>query len=140
RLPDDVDYLEAVIHDNGIKLVVFDTLLNYVPPKLSYNNDQEIRAALTPLARVAQNTGAAIILVRHFTKNTSADALHRGGGSVGGIVGVVRVVTTVTRSKHDTDSLVFSVVAGNVAPPSEPRFFKLTTNGAFGIPKVEWIK
>ena len=52
--------------------------------------DQDVRRALAPLARLAETLGAAVIIVRHLTKNSAeGNPLYRGGASIG-IIGAAR--------------------------------------------------
>jgi RecA-family ATPase len=48
--------------------------------------DQDVRKALTPLAKVAQRTGCAMLLLRHLRKGKGGEPVYLGGGSIG-IVG-----------------------------------------------------
>jgi hypothetical protein len=70
--------------------------------------------------------------------------LHRGGGSVGGIVGVARSVTAVTKGR-DPGTLLFSVVACNEARPAKTLVFRLAPTNIPGHPfgwlpaHVEWL-
>jgi hypothetical protein len=42
------------------------------------HRDNEMRAALAPLALLAARTGAAVLAVRHLRKSGNTDALSRG--------------------------------------------------------------
>ena len=46
--------------------------------------DQNVRKALTPLAKVAERTGCTMLLLRHLKKNTRGEPVYLGGGSIGG--------------------------------------------------------
>jgi predicted ATP-dependent serine protease len=73
-MPRDIDMLGALVVSVGARLVIIDPMNAVLSTKVDAYRDQDIRVALAPLARVAQETGAAIVLVRHLTK---------GGGSNG---------------------------------------------------------
>jgi hypothetical protein len=76
--------------------------------------DNEVRKALTPLADMAERLNAAVLVVRHFTKNVEAKAIHRGGGSVG-IIGAARSALAVTVHPDDDDSYVLVPQKGNLS-------------------------
>ena len=92
RLPDDVDALALAVQQMHAKLVVIDPLTAY----MSATRDQDVRAALGPLADLAQRANAAVVLIRHLTKRSDANALYRGGGSIG-IIAVARAGLLVAR-------------------------------------------
>jgi hypothetical protein len=45
--------------------------------------DQTIRQALAPVQRLAEEAGAAVVVIAHLNKGQSADPLQRLGGSIG---------------------------------------------------------
>jgi hypothetical protein len=81
------------------------------------NSDQEVRQALVPLAKLADETGSAIVLVRHLRK-AGGSAIQRGGGSIG-IAGQARSVLAVARDPDDSERRLLTVTGGNVGPESE---------------------
>src|SRR5262249_28403 len=66
--PDDWDLLGEVVVETGARLVVIDPLMAFLSVGYCSLNDQLVRQALTPLADVADQTRAAILLVRHLNK------------------------------------------------------------------------
>jgi hypothetical protein len=89
QFPNDLGPLEDAIRDSAAALVVIDPMMAFFPPDVSANNDQSVRTALTPLAALAADTDACILLVRHLRKSGGASAIYRGSGSIG-IMGAVR--------------------------------------------------
>lgn len=79
--------LAKLITENGASLVVFDPIQSFVEG--STNSERTVRHVLGPLSAVAEQTNAAIVLVRHLRKSGSGLAIHRGLGSTG-IVDVAR--------------------------------------------------
>lgn len=118
-LPLDVPLIETAIRELDVGLVVIDPLFAFIDPELKANSDQDIRAALTPLAAALQRTHASAILVRHLNKSANASALYRGGGSIG-VIGVARFGLLVARDRDDRESRVLAPVKGNLGkePPS----------------------
>jgi hypothetical protein len=88
--PGDLDLLEDEIERHDTKLVIIDVLDEYLDEKRvdSYKN-QSVRRVLRLLRGVASRTGIAVICMRHFRKEATDKAIHRGGGSIG-IIGAAR--------------------------------------------------
>ncbi|WP_157781288.1 AAA family ATPase [Gordonia terrae] len=81
-VPDDVDKLRRAIEEVDAKLVVIDPISAFMSDAVKPGSDTANRKALMTLADVAEQTGAAIVLVRHLNKGTGMSAKHRGGGSI----------------------------------------------------------
>lgn len=127
QFPDHIDLLREAISQTGARLVIIDPFVAFVNGRLSVNSDQEVRRALVPLAALADETGAAIVLVRHLRK-AGGSAIQRGGGSIG-IAGQARSVLAVARDPYDPERRLLTVTGGNVGPESEsPTLaFRVTT-------------
>lgn len=68
---DGIDDLRRAVRASGAKLVVIDALLEHLPPASggeNINSAQYVRAALTPLRRLAEELGIAIIFSLHPPK------------------------------------------------------------------------
>jgi hypothetical protein len=87
RLPDDIGLLQLHIERNDIKVVIFDTAAQHLAVHMS--NDQEVRKVLSPLARVAEETGCAMIFVTHVLKQVSKSA-HPLAAIKGALTGAAR--------------------------------------------------
>ena len=97
-IPDDLDQIEKAIRANGAKLLVVDTITDFVNG--SEGNNKAVRRALRPLRELAERMQIAVVILRHFTKKASGKSLLRGGGSVA-ITGVAR--SQLKLYKHPTD-------------------------------------
>jgi hypothetical protein len=82
--------------------------------KLKGNSEQEVREGLTPLAKLAEMTGAAIILVTHYNKSQGTDSIQRVGGAMG-MVGAVRVAWSFGKDKLD-GKMKMTPLKANIAP------------------------
>lgn len=80
--PGALEILEATIVTYRPALVSIDPVVAYVGGKLDIHRANEVRSVLAPLARIAEQTGVAMLLVRHLSKARSGRALHAGLGSV----------------------------------------------------------
>ncbi len=89
-MPDDLPVLERSIEQlqefTGREdvLVIIDPVTACLSEKINSGVDASVRRVLSPLAELARNTGAAIVLVRHLNKNSAEkNVQYRGGGSIG---------------------------------------------------------
>ncbi len=101
-LPDDVGFLRELITSTAAKLVVFDPLVAYLPAKVNTWQDQSLRGALAPLAALAQEQGAAVLLIAHLNKGRDADPLRRLGGSIG-LAAAARSLLLLARDPDDPE-------------------------------------
>jgi RecA-family ATPase len=79
RLPDDVARLGELVATAGVKLIVIDPLVAHLPAKV---NSWQVRGALAPLAALAEEQEAAVLLIAHLNKGQGSDPLRRLGGSI----------------------------------------------------------
>lgn len=74
NLPVDNDLLKTEIIKRGIALVALDPLMSAISSSLDTHVNRETRQALDPLARMADETGAIVAGIAHFSKASSTDA------------------------------------------------------------------
>jgi hypothetical protein len=75
-----------------------DPLMAHLPVQVNSWKDQMVRQALAPLHGLAEETGAAVLVVAHLNKGQGTDPLHRLGGSIG-IPAAARSVLLLGRSR-----------------------------------------
>lgn len=138
QFPEDLPALEQVIRESRAALVVIDPMMAFFPPGVSANNDQSIRQALTPLAAIAAQTDACILLVRHLRKSGGVHAIYRGSGSIG-IMGAVRTGLMIARHPDDPNLRVFALSKTNVGPTGQSLSFRLVPCPVSGQTTVEWL-
>jgi RecA-family ATPase len=107
-LPDDIGYLRQLMAKATVRLVVFDPLVAYLPAKVNSWQDQSRRGALAPLAALAQEQAAAVLLVAHLNKGQNADPLRRLGGSIG-LAAAARSVLLLARDPDDPEGATGSM-------------------------------
>jgi hypothetical protein len=135
-LPDDLGILEAAVERVGAVLVIVDPLMAFTPREVNSHRDQDVRRMLAPVARMAERTGAAVVVIRHLNKAAGGNALYRGGGSIG-IVGAARCGLLVAKHPEDDGGRVLAPIKSNLAAPAPSLVFGLasTENGAV---RVDW--
>ena len=86
----------------GLALVILDPLFSHIDATVRTIADAEMRkGVMNPLTAAAEAAGVALLVVRHFSKDTTASAVNRGAGSLGGIVGAARALWTVVADPED---------------------------------------
>ena len=123
-IPGDIERIEEAIDEIDAKLLVVDTLPDFVNSSLLSN--QGVRNALRPLRELAEKKKMAVVTLRHFTKKSSGASLLRGGGSV--------ALTAVARSqlklyKHPTDPHMRVLIQdkSNLGPLSPSLLFEVVS-------------
>jgi AAA domain len=135
-LPEDIPHVKRAIARVGAKLVIFDPLMAFLSANLDAHRDHHVRRVLAELAALAEDTGAAVVVVRHLNKGSGTNPLYRGGGSIG-IVGAARSAFLVAKHPEDDQRRVLASQKNNLAeaPPSLEFALAEAYNGAV---RVEW--
>jgi hypothetical protein len=114
----------------GVALIVVDTLSSSATRPTTTR--QGLKAMLKPLAKLAANTGAAVLLTAHSLKGH--DDVPEGGQA---LVSIPRMVLSVQRSKDEPGVRTLSVYASNVASDSGGGF-RYRLAGAGAETRIEW--
>jgi hypothetical protein len=100
--PADADLLLDVVRAVDAALVVIDPIGAHIGQGIDSHKDASLRQALAPLARVAEDTLAAVIAVYHLNKSTGSDPMMRLNGSIGG-PGQARSALLLDRDPDDPE-------------------------------------
>lgn len=116
-LPDDIPAIRAKLQEVGARLLIVDPLVAHLPGSVNSWRDQDVRRALAPLARLADDLCAAVVVIVHLNKRDSADVLSRVSGSVG-IVAAARSVllAALDPAYPDGPTRVLAHVKSNLGP------------------------
>jgi AAA domain-containing protein/bifunctional DNA primase/polymerase-like protein len=137
-LPDDIHLLDEAMAQVDAKLLVIDPLMAYLDPRINSWRDQDVRTALAPLARLAERTGAAVVILRHLTKGGGTNAIYRGGGSIG-IIGAARSGLLVAKSPDDPEhERIITGTKSNLGPPLSSLRYRIAA-GDDEMPRIEWL-
>jgi AAA domain len=136
-LPGDAPYIMAAVERMQARLVIVDPLTAYLSGFVNAHKDADCRRALWPLVKLAEDAGAAVVVVRHLNKGNASNPLYRGGGSIG-IIGAARSGLLVARDPDNADRRVLASTKCNLAKLPPSLLFDLTTadNGAL---RVGWM-
>jgi RecA-family ATPase len=135
-IPDDLHVIEAAIERVGGVLVIVDPLMAFLPGEVNSHRDQDVRRALAPLARLAERTGAAVVVVRHLNKGTGGNTLYWGGGSIG-ILGAAQSGLLIAKHPEDDNRRVLASIKSNLAAPAPSLVFGLESTESRAV-VVEW--
>lgn len=135
-LPDDISDLRIAVERYGARLIVVDPLGAALSSRVDSYKDQDVRRALAPLARLAEELGVAILVVRHLTKGLGRSAVLSGAGSTG-IGAAARSVLVVGRQEGENARCVLAVVKANIAQLAPSLIYSIEAT-ADQQPVVRW--
>ncbi|MEU8371437.1 AAA family ATPase [Micromonospora tulbaghiae] len=136
-LPGDIGRIREAIQQVGAALVIIDPLMAYLGGDVNSHRDQDVRRALAPLAKMGEDTGAAIELIRHNNKGGGNNALYRGGGSIG-IIGAARLGFTFARDPEDEHRVIVACTKANITAIPQSLAYHLVDSPEHGCARVEW--
>lgn len=133
----DVEPLRQLAKDTpGARLLILDPLAAFMLGPDSHKSC-EVRAALAPLAALAQETGLAILAVHHMRKSPG-QAIHRGLGSIAFTAAARSVLGIGPDPANPTgDRRLLVPVKGNLSAPAPVLAFSVRPNPD-GVPIVVW--
>ncbi len=119
QLPVDVSRLRQAITDSGAALVIIDPIASTMTGDL--HREADVRDALDPLAKLAADTGAVIMFVRHFGKGPGHPSDKMSGSHA--FRDAVRSVFLFAEDDNpDEARIVVTQDKGNYAPPGNESF------------------
>jgi hypothetical protein len=124
RLPDDIPAIRQALIEHGAKLLVIDPLSAYIGGRTDNNNDPSLRRVLSPVAQLADQTGAAILVVRHLKKGSSDKAIYAGQGNIA-LIAQARCGLLVGLERGEGGVRVLAVSKCNLAPKGAALRFRI---------------
>jgi hypothetical protein len=141
-IPEDLELLAEIVGELEGAYVVVDPLMAYLDGKVNSYRDQDVRRALHRLKLIAEETGAAIVTIRHLVKNgKEMNAVKQGGGSIG-IVGGARADLLVVRDPEDEERHVLAVTKLNVGKRASSLAYRIegvVIDGDYETSRIEWL-
>ncbi len=134
-LPHDVGRLHAAIKETAARLIVIDPLMAYLGDNINSWKDSDVRRALTPLARLAEDTGTAVVVIMHLNKGENRPAMYRGGGSIA-FAATARSVLVVAPDPQHEELRVLSAIKSNLGPKPSSLSYRIAAVGSTS--RVEW--
>lgn len=140
-MPRDLDMLCEVVEKTGAKLVILDPLVGVVDGSVNLHNDQDTRAALRPLAAMADQKGFAVVALRHLNKGGGQNAKHRGGGSIA-MIAAARSSLLVGLDPDDEtgETKVIAAVKHNLSKAVPSLKYRLVSDRENPtVARIEWL-
>ena len=136
-IPSSVGWLDDAVRQTRAVLVIIDPLMAFLDPGLDSYKDHHVRRAMAPLARIADRSGAAVIIVRHLIKARGSKAIHSGGGSIG-IIGAARSGLLVAPDPNDPERRVLAPTKSNLGAFPPAFAYRLISDEVSGCARVHW--
>lgn len=136
-IPRDTAVIAEAIRRYDARLVVVDPLNAFLGREIDSYKDQDVRRALMPLAKLAEETGCTFILVRHLNKASGTKAMYRGHGSTG-IGAASRAQYLVGRDPNDLERRILAPIKFNLGQEPSSLAYRLVDAPEFGSAKVAW--
>ena len=136
RLPKQLARLEDVVSRTGARYVVLDPVTSFLDGDVNLASDQRVRAALAPLADLADRRRCVIQLVRHLNKGGGFKALYRGLYSIG-FIAACRLSWLVGRDPDLAGRYVLSQPKSNLDPPQPSLGYSIEPD-AGGTARLAW--
>jgi hypothetical protein len=111
--PVDVPALAAYIGSHDVAMLMLDPLTSVMDGRIDAHRDREVRKALEPLAKLAEDTAAAVLGNVHLGKGIGTDPVNLILGSRA-FSAVARVALVAARDPDDDASNVLSVEKSNL--------------------------
>jgi hypothetical protein len=150
ELPADIDRIEkwcaSTIYADDLSadafwttpsLVIIDPLMAFLAGEVNAHRDQDVRRVLYQLKVMAEETGCAVVCVRHLNKMQGSNALYRGGGSIG-IIGAARAGLLVGVDPDDEARRILAVSKSNLAAKPPSLVYRVVGGGRYDAAKVVW--
>lgn len=129
--------LRALVMATGAKVIMLDPLAAFLGDGTDSHNDHSVRRALQPLKTLAEQTGAAVLVVRHLNKGAAGTkAIYRSSGSIG-FVGAARAAFIVAQDPNDPAMRIMACTKTNLARKPPSLRYEITSTDE-GVPFVRW--
>lgn len=135
-IPADLHYVKIALERVGALLVIVDPLTSFIPADTDTYKDHSVRLLLTKLSVFAEETGAAVVLIRHLNKASGLSALYRGGGSIA-FIAAARSGLIVAKDPANPELRILASQKNNLARDPVSLAFHLE-EAENGYPHVVW--
>jgi hypothetical protein len=138
EIPADIPAIREAALSVDAVLIVIDPLMAFLAGGTNTWRDQDVRRALEPLARLAAELGAAVLVIRHLNKSSEGNPLYRGGGSIG-IIGAARAGFVVGKDPDDGtgETRVLAVTKSNLAKKAPSLRYRIEPCG--NSVAIKWL-
>lgn len=138
-LPRDFSIIERILTEYSIDLLIVDVLMAYIS-KGDTRSDSDMRSLiLYPLKRLAEQSGAAVLAIRHLNKTSGGNALYRAGGSIA-ITGAFRAEFLAATNPLNPSHKVFTPSKLNIAKTPPALSYRIVSPSSGEIASsIQWM-
>ena len=126
----DVSLLRDALLNTQARLVIVDPIQSYLGAEVDAHRSNETRPVMDGLARLAEEHGCCILLVRHLSKAPTGKAIHRGLGSID-LTGAVRTELLAGCSPDDQTERALVQVKSNLGALGPAMGYTIDGDGKF---------
>lgn len=128
----DLPQLDEALERVKPVLMVIDSMVPHLGPKVDSNKAEQVVPVLNGVARLAEKHSCACLIIRHLAKGPRERALYKGQGTIS-IAGVARSILMVGIDPNEPSKRVMVHSACNLAKEGPGQSFAITDDGA-----LEW--
>jgi hypothetical protein len=136
QIPGQLQLVDEALTQSRAQLLVLDPVVAFLERGIHPNDDQGVRRALFPLAKLAEKHGCAVLLLRHLNKKSGGQSVYRGGGTIG-LLGACRSGWLVARDPEAPERCVLAQVKNNLAPPQPSLAYTVLERD--GVLALSWL-
>ena len=131
-LSSDVELLKnEAVRIGNVKMIIIDPISAYLG-KIDSHRNTEVRDALNPIIKFADEIGACLLCVTHLNKGSSGNALSRVTGSIA-FAAAARACFVVTRDPDDPDRRLMLPLKNNLAKDTYGFAYRIELKDLSGI-------
>lgn len=124
----DDERLEKSILDSKARLIIFDPIQSFLSEDADMVNAVKMRSIMAQLAKIAQKTNCAILLIGHMNKASGGKELYRLLGSID-LAASARSVLMISRDEDDPDVRYMKQIKNNLGYQGLTITFKFDRHG-----------
>lgn len=126
----------AIEQVDNCRLVIVDTIADYVGQKVDTDKNRDVRSVMNPFAAMAAEMRVANLLLAHFRKG-SGKAIHATMGSIA-FVGQSRIAWAITRCPNNKKRRLMTCIKNNLADDTSGLAFTIESHGDDGSAVLAW--
>ncbi|HEY3394126.1 MAG TPA: AAA family ATPase, partial [Lacipirellulaceae bacterium] len=136
-LAQDIQSIRAAVEQvKNCKLVIVDTISDYMGSKTDAHKNRDVRSVLNPFAAMANECRVANLCISHLRKGEGR-AIHSAMGSIG-FVGQCRVAWAITRCPTNSRRRLMTCIKNNLADDTSGLAFTIEPYGPDNGPVLAW--
>lgn len=138
----DIAGLEQRCASGEVGLIIFDPVMSFIGADTDTNNDASTRYALSPIKKLAEAHGIAVVLNSHQRKDSGDDLQAAAMGSTA-FTGIPRATFAVCHDPQDKDRKLLISTGMNVAKEPMTLAYSVRSSdaaGAHGAPTLTWAE